>query len=131
MIELIPVDRPTDPERVRHHLSASLARSGCEDWSVDQMLYQAWAGRWKLFEARDGDKVVGAGVVGIQDFGKRRILEVIAFGADAHTKPWLDTLNSLKAFAKSLDCHAIRCEGRPGWKRVLKAKQINLFEIEV
>lgn len=113
------------------YLTRALEKAQVPEWTLDQVYDNVASGQWALYGVVDNWNVVGAGVVAVSDYGLRRVLEVVLFGADEHTKTWEGVLDSLKEVAKSMGCAAIRCEGRPGWERALEMKRINLFEIEV
>jgi hypothetical protein len=113
------------------YLQRALDKAQVPEWTLDQVYDNLVSGQWGLYAVVEDGRVVGAGTVAVSDYGLRRVLEVVAFGADEHTRTWENVLDSLKEIAKSMGCAAIRCEGRPGWERVLEMKRINLFEIEV
>jgi hypothetical protein len=116
---------------VERHLRRALDRPENKDWTFEQAAWSCAQGRWGLYRVMDDDRCVGAGIVAVQEYGLRRVLEVVAFGADDHTKTWQEVLHSVQELAKSLNCQAIRTEGRPGWERVLRMQRINVYELEV
>ncbi|WBC28584.1 hypothetical protein TPMD04_33 [Thiohalocapsa phage LS06-2018-MD04] len=124
-------ERPGVWPAVEPYLSRALEKAQVPEWTLSQVYDNVVSGRWALYALIENQCVIGAGVVAVSDYGLRRVLEVVMFGADEHTRAWEDMLDSLKRIAKSLKCAAIRCEGRPGWERVLKMRRINLFELEV
>jgi hypothetical protein len=113
------------------YIQAALDKGGDQDWAIYHVIENLTKGRWALYGVLNDGALVGAGVVCVQQFGQRRVLEVVLFGADKGSNVYADALNCLKDIAKSLGCRAIRCEGRKGWKKALKAKQINVIELEI
>ena len=119
-------------QAAEHYLEKSIGKTLCQDWTLEQIYRQLVMGGWELYLVKTQEQdIVGAGVVALQEVGQRRLLEVVFFGSDDHLRTWESVLKSLKDVAKRFGCSAIRFEGRPGWEKVLNAKRVNLFEVEV
>jgi hypothetical protein len=109
-----------------------MAEGADADWTMDQVLAQIRSENWALYGLLGAaDEVIGAGVVAVKTTGRRRILEVILFGAGDHSVAWPESINELKTLATRLGCSVIQGQGRPGWHRWLGAKSLNTFELEI
>ena len=125
------IDWPGVQAAVSPYLRLAMQEGADRDWSFDQVLEMLRDGRWALYGVvRDGT-LIGAGATTVTAYGKRRVLEIILFGADINSEDWVETLNSLKEQAKLMGCSAVVGRGRPGWARYLRATPIHAFEIEV
>jgi hypothetical protein len=132
-VRLVPgsIRWPGTYEQVVPYLQKALDKGGDRDWAIYHVVENLSTGQWVLYGVLKNGALVGAGVVCIQHMGQRRFMEIVLFGCDPHANIYEDALNCLKDIAKSFGCGAIRCEGRKGWVKALKAKRINTIEIEV
>jgi hypothetical protein len=118
-------------EQVRPFLESGYAEGAHKDWSMAQILDRVRSEEWAMYATVSEKKVTGAGVVCVSQYGIRRVLEIVLFGAEQNSLEWAETLNDLKVVARRLGCNAIQGRGRAGWARYLRATPIHVFEIEV
>ena len=125
------IDWPGTYALVLPYVESAMKEGADRDWTMDQVLVKLQTGEWGLYGVLRGDEVTGAGVTAITQFGKRRVMEIILFGADINSRQWIETLDALKAEARRFECSALQGRGRAGWARYLDATPIHSFEIEV
>ena len=80
------------------------------------------------------DTQINAAVITkIDTLPRRKILTVVFAGAvDGEVESWVDVVDHLKKFAKSIECSIVRITGRKGWEKVLKPKAVRIeFDLEV
>jgi hypothetical protein len=127
----VSVDWPGSLEQVMPFLAAGHAEGAHRDWSIEQILDRVRCEEWAMYATVREDKVTGAGVVCVAQYGLRRVLEIILFGAEPNSYDWQQTMSDLKQLARRLGCSAISGRGRPGWARYLGATPTNSWELEV
>ena len=114
------------------YLEAALERGGDKDWHLEDLLRGALSGRLSLWGFVTAGRITGAGLTTITEYPQRRVLEIVAMGADTQTEDyWLPLLERLKDVARSMGCSAIMGTGRAGWARKLGAEERRVFEVEV
>lgn len=133
--QLVPVDPryPGVREAVGAYLLSALERGGDTDWSALDVYQAALEGRVQLWVCLTGDHVWGALVTCHTVYPRRRVLEILAFGADAHTEEdWQVLLDELKGVAQRQGCSALVGTGRDGWARKLDASRTKtVWEIDL
>ena len=132
-MKLVPcsIDWPGARQQVIPYLERALAKQQRPDWDLPGVLRNVESAQWTLYGVVEGETVIGAGVLAVQQFGLRRVLEVVFYAADEHTETWETLLSDLADLARTWGCSAIRCEGRPGWERVLGMQKLNIMEVPV
>jgi hypothetical protein len=119
-------------DQLAPYFEAALTRGGGDaDWSLDD-IYQAaereevalWGG------VMDRHRIAGAAVTRITVYPRRRVLEVLAMGADPdHEDAWMECLAQLSDLARHMGATAIIGTGRPGWARKLGVSERRVFEL--
>jgi len=118
-------------EKAKQHLLRALVEGrGDRDWSLEDIYAQIVAGRLTLWAMVKHGEYFGFGVSVITAYPQRRVLEVLAMGADdGYEADWLACLEQLKEKAKQWGLSAVIGTGRPGWARKLGAEERRVFEI--
>ena len=133
MSELIRVD-PRYPGAwsvLSRYLQEALERGGGDkDWSVDDIYSGVVSGHLALWAMIKDDAIFGGGVTCVQHYPKRKVLEILAMGADQDS-PWGECLEKLAVHAQEMGLTAIIGTGRAGWARHLGAKERRVFEIDL
>ena len=109
---------------VKDLIEAALDRSGL--FGINDAYCHVVNGTWQLWVVHEkrNDQWSGAQIecvvlTEIIDYPKDKVLRVtMATGSD-RTK-WVDRIEVIEGWAKSLGCERIQVLGRPGWERVLK-----------
>lgn len=60
-------------------------------------------------------------IVEVQAFPQKRVLHIWGFEGDGALETLPSTVEWAKDLARSLDCVELRCQGRKGWERALRA----------
>jgi hypothetical protein len=118
--------------QTRDYIAAALERGENKDWGLEDLRGAAISGHLTLWGFVTDGKITGAGMTTVTHYPKRRVLEIVAMGADKQSEDyWLPLLERLKAAARSMGCSAVVGTGRPGWARKLGAKERRVFEVEL
>ena len=106
---------------------------GNKDWGLDDIRAMALAVQidvWVLIDHATG--LFGACVTVFNQYPRRRALDVLLLGTDPHRQDgWRECLEELKGIARIAGADSITGTGRPGWARMLGAKERRIFELEV
>jgi hypothetical protein len=103
-----------------------------DEWGIDDVREQFCCGKVGLILCLDSMRTpFGALCVEIQDYPKKRILQVHLFGANDHSEEaWMGHIwPQLQELARSSGCSSIMGTGRDGWVRKLHAKHRYLWEV--
>lgn len=123
-------ENPGDWDLVRPYLASALERTGNKDWTLTDLLIRAQADLIALWGLVIGGRLVGAGATCETRYPQRLVVEVLAFGSDAHSG-FMAALPALKEMAQRIGAEAIIGEGRKGWATQLDAKPRYGWEIEL
>jgi hypothetical protein len=113
--------------------SALDAGGGNKDWGLEDIKAMALAMQidvWALVDHTSG--LFGACVTVMEQYPKRRALDVLLLGTNPHRQNgWRECLEELKLVARIAGASSITGTGRPGWARMLGAKERRIFELEI
>lgn len=115
------------------YLQSALDEGGNKDWDLADIKAMALAVQidaWVLIDRATG--LFGACVTVLNHYPKRRQLDVLLLGTDPHREDgWRDCLEELKSIARVAGASSISGTGRPGWARMLGAKERRVFDLEI
>ncbi len=111
--DLWPVIRPYAERFSRYH----------HFLETDDVLEVLLAGRGQLFVQIENGKVMGFAALEVVQYPRRRVAQVFAYGgAPGFVRSSVaEGLEELKRWAVEQAADTLAVEGRPGWKKVLRA----------
>lgn len=119
MAQAVCVD-PTHVEKVwplvSHFILSAMKRG--DGGSFAEVQDGVLTGRALLWLAVSKE-IEGAAVTKIAITESGKVCWIVACGG-VHLSRWIDCLDAIEAYAKTVGCHAVRLMGRSGWLRVLK-----------
>ncbi len=98
-------------------IETALDRSGL--FGINDAYCHVANGTWQLWVVHsERGNIECVVLTEIIEFPKEKVLRVtMATGSD-RTK-WVDRIEVIEGWAKSLDCNRVQISGRPGWERVM------------
>jgi hypothetical protein len=133
--DLVHIDpqSPYWPAAEPYLQSALDVGGGSKDWGLEDIRAMALSVQidvWVLVDHVSG--LFGACVTVLNQYPKRRALDVLLLGTDPHREDgWRECLEELKLIARIAGASSITGTGRPGWARKLGAKERRVFDLEV
>lgn len=118
--------------QVRPFLEKALEKGGARDWSMYDIEQAIYAGRVQLW-AVVSEHLIGAAVTTVTSYPKRKVLEVLLFGSEAHTEDiWQDALQELSSIAREdFGADSMTWTGRPGWSKLPGVETRHIFELRL
>lgn len=86
-------------------------------WTIEDVRQHCKAGKMRLLVASEETGPVAICCLQLVKFPRKTYCELVLLGG--RLAPWVDSLDTLKAWARSNGCHSMMAIGRRGWKAVL------------
>lgn len=120
-------------DRLQGYLIEALGHDQGGDWAIEDVYRRSCQHAVQLWALVDGQKVFGALVTSETVYDRRKVLDILLLGTDAHTEEmWFQCLEQLKSIAKLGGASCLQGTGRPGWARKLGADRTRtVWEIDL